>query len=223
MDFVEWPAILQPRDILIVTPNKTKSLTTTLTEFEQVQPVIRPPWKVSLFFNKLVGPQILAWRAMIASLEGRSNLIRLPLFDLHYWPSDAEIASGAVPHSDGSEFADTSLYSAGDIEGVTVSGLQGEKRITVDFGQYGQIFQAGQYFGIANDPHIAKKVTWDDNVATIDFISSLRRDFTDAPFRLRPDLIARLTDDEGGELPLEYGRWSAPQLDFTEAFYEPLS
>lgn len=223
MDLIEWPSVLQPRNINIRPPRQTKSLTKSLTNFEQVQPVIRPPWRVTLSFATLVGDQVLAYRAFLAACEGRANLVRLPIFDLHHWATDAQLQGGSVPHSDGTPFSDGALYVTEDISGVTVTGVQGEKQITADFGEYGQILKAGQYFGVADDLHIATAVFWGSNVATIRFTSSLRRDHAEAPLRLRPYLIARLAEDETGDHDLQFGRWAEPVLDFEEAFYEPLS
>lgn len=223
MSWIEWPAVLQPRDINLTPPRQTKSLTKSLTNFEQVQPVIRPPWRGRLAFATLEGDQVLAYRAFLAACEGRSNLFRLPIFDLHHWASDAQIAAGSAPHSDGSEFSDGALYLTNDLSGVTVTGIQGEKQIVVDFGAYGPILKAGQYFGIGNDLHIATGVWWDGSTATIRFTSSLRRDHSAAPLRLRPYLIAKLAQDDSGDHELAYGRWTEPVLEFEEAFYEPLS
>lgn len=223
MDWIEWPSVLQPRNINIRPPRQTKSLTKSLTNFEQVQPVIRPPWSVRLGFGTLEGEKVLAYRALLAACEGRSNLVRLPVFDLNFWATAAEIAAGSVGHGDGSSFSDGALYVTDDLSGVTATGAQGEKEIVVDFGSYGQLLKAGHYFGIGNDLHIATGVWWTGNVATIRFTSSLRRNHTAAQFRLRPYLIARLADDDVGEHDLEYGRWTAPVLEFQEAFYEPLS
>ena len=223
MELIEWPSVLQPRNINIRPPSQTKSLTRTLTNFEQVQPVIRPPWRVSLSFATLVGDQVLAYRALLAACEGRTNPIRLPIFDLHYWASDAQIGAGQAGHSDTALFSDFSTYAVTDLSGVVVSGMQGEKQITVEFGQYGPILKAGQYFGIADDLHIATGVWWTGTIATIKFTSSLRRDHVNAPLRLHPYLIARLADDNTGEHELTYGRWTEPVLELEEVFYEPIS
>lgn len=223
MSWIEWPTVLQPRDINITPPRDTKSMTKSLTNFEQVQPVIRPPWRGRLAFATLEGDQVLAYRAFLAACEGRSNLFRLPIFDLHHWASEAQIAAGAATHSDGTEFSDGALYLTDDLSGVTVTGIQGEKQIDVDFGAYGPILKAGQYFGIGNDLHIATGVWWAGSTATIKFTSSLRRDHHAAPLRLRPYLIAKLAQDDSGDHELAYGRWTEPVLEFEEAFYEPLS
>lgn len=223
MNWIEWPSVLQPRAINIAPPRDTKSLTKSLTNFEQVQSVIRPPWRGRLTFGTLHGDQVLAYRAFLAACEGRTNLFRLPIFDLHHWATDTQIGAGETPHSDGTPFSDGALYLTSDLSGVTASGVQGAKQIVVNFGAYGQLLKAGQYFGIDNDLHIATGVTWSGSVATIKFTSSLRRDHTGAKFRLRPFLIARLAEDNVGDHELEYGRWTAPVIEFEEAFYEPLS
>jgi hypothetical protein len=222
MELIEWPSALQPRNINIRPPSQTKSLTKTLTNFEQVQPVIRPPWRVSLSFATLVGDKVLAYRALLAACEGRTNPIRLPIFDLHHWASDFQIGVGGASHSDTALFSDLTAYDVTDLSGVVVNGIQGEKQISVDFGEYGAVLMAGQYFGVADDLHIATGVWWAGTVATIKFTSSLRRDHVNAPLRLRPYLIARLADDNTGEHDLAYGRWTEPALELEEVFYELL-
>ena len=220
---INWPANLVPTDITILPPRKTAGLSTSLSELTQAVPVIRPPFGLVLEFGNLFGDEVLAYRALLASLEGRANTVRVPLFDMWFAATDAQIHAGSVSHSDGTAFSDGALYHTGDVAGVTVTGVQGQRVITVDFGAYGQLLQGGLYFGIDDHPYIAQGVSWTGSVAKISCSPTLRTDYAAARVKLRPTMIARLTDDDGGQHKLRRGRWTAPVMELTEAFDEPLS
>lgn len=223
MSIFDWPPTLVPRHVSIRPPRKTAGLTTSLTEFSQAVPVIRPPFDLTLEFDAIIGADVLAWRAMIALLEGRANLLRIPLFDLWYRATEAQIGAGVVPHSDDTYFADGAGYLTDDLVGVLVSGVQGQRNITADFGAYGQLLEGGLYFGLGDEPYIATSVTWEGTVATIRTSPTLRKDYVDQPLRLKPVMIAQLKDDDAGELRLQNLRWGTPTLELVEAFDEPLS
>lgn len=219
---IDWPANLCPANVLVRPPRKTQGLTTSLSQFTQRIPSIRPPFGLTIEFGALFGDKVLAYRALLASLEGRANTVRVPLFDFWFRASDAEMGAGFVPHDDGSPFSDGSLYATGDIEGVTASGVQGQRTLTVDFGAYGQLLQGGMYFGLRDHPYIAQTVAWAGAVATIHCSPSLRTAYTAEPLRTRPTMIAGLIEDDGGEHMLRRGRWTQPTLDFEERFDQPL-
>lgn len=218
MSTFDWPATLVPRHIEILPPRATQGLSTSLTQFTQVQPAIRPPFRVSLEFDELFGDDVLAWRAIMALLEGRANLARIPLFDLWYRASDAAIGAGLVAHGDGTPFSDGALYSTTDIAGVTVTGVQGQRNIAVDFGVYGPLLKAGQYFGIGDHPYICSGISWVGTVATIRCSPTLRIDYTAEALRLKPVMIGRQTSDDGGTLSLRNLRHGGPSIVFEEDF-----
>lgn len=222
MAIFDWPATLVPRNITILPPRKTQSLTESLTSFVQVVPAIRPPFTVTMEFDAIEGDDVLAWRAMEALLEGRANVARLPLFDLWYRATDAEIGAGVVPHSDGSYFSDGAGYLTSDIDGVLVSGVQGQRTITADFGAFGQLLQAGLYFGLGEHPYVASGVTWAGSVSTIRCSPTLRADCTAVPLRLKPTMLGRLTTDDGMALKLQNLRHGTPVVTFQEDFQEGL-
>lgn len=219
----DWPAILVPDNVTVRPPRKTAGLTTSLSEFTQAVPVIRPPFGLVLEFGNLFGAEVLAWRALLASLEGRANMVRVPLFDLWLRATDAQIGAGAVTHSDGTSFSDGALYVTDDLAGVTVTGVQGQRTIMVDFGDYGQVLQGGLYFGIGEHPYIAQAVWWEGSVATIRCSPTLRTAYDAVPLKLRPTMIAGQPSDDGGDLKLMRARYGAPVLELLERFDEPLS
>lgn len=218
MTTFDWPATLVPRDIEILPPNATQGLTTSLTQFTQVQAAVRPPFTVTMDFDALFGDDVLAWRAIMALLEGRANLARLPLFDLWYRANDAAIVAGRVLHGDGAGFSDAASYLTADLSGVVVSGVQGQRNIAVDFGVYGQLLKAGQYFGIGDHPYLASGITWAGTVATIRCSPTLRIAYSAQPLKLKPTMIGRQTRDDGGALKLKNLRHGAPSIVFQEDF-----
>ena len=218
MSTFDWPATLVPRHIQILPPRATQGLTTSLTQFTQAQAAIRPPFLVSMEFDELFGDDVLAWRAFMALLEGRANLARIPLFDLWFRAKDADIVAGRVLHGDGSGFSDAASYLTADLSGVTVTGVQGQRNIVVDFGVYGRLLKAGHYFGIGDQPYIASGITWAGTVATIRCSPTLRIAYTAEPLRLKPVMVGRMTGDDGGALKLSNLRHGAPQVVFQEDF-----
>lgn len=223
MTIFDWPMSLVPLNISIRPPRKTVGLTTSLTQFTQASPAIRAPFGMTLEFDELIGSDVLAYRALLAMLEGRANAVRVPLFDMWLAASDAQISAGLVPHSDGTAFADSALYATNDIQGVLVTGVQGARYITADFGSYGEILEGGQYFGLGDQPYVCATVTWEGSVAKIRCSPTLRQDYTAQPLRLRPVMVGRLTGDDVGEHNLKQISHTAPTLDFEETFVGPLS
>lgn len=222
---VEWAHKgLSPRIINLRLVNKTRSAGESITGFEQVASSFATRWAFSLEFNNLKRHLVPAYRAMIAALDGRANALRVPVFDPQYWPDDMALGLAiSSPHSDGSTFSDSSEYLTTDVAGLTVTATKGANSISVDFGSYGRIFDGGLYFGINDETYLSTSVTWAGNVATIKFKPSLRQDHAGSTFRLRPRLIMRLANDEGGDLPLEYGLTGSPTLELVEVLPEELS
>ena len=219
----DWPANLVPKDISVRPPRATAGFSRSLTNTTQVVPVIRPPFAMTLVFDTLFGDDLIAYRAAIASFEGRANKARVPLFDLKYRATDAQIGAGAVTHSDGTSFSDGALYLTDDLDGVTVTGVQGQRTITADFGSYGELLQGGLYFGLGDHPYIASAVWWDGSVATIRCNRTLITDYDAEPLRLKPTMLCRLPDDNAGEHAMRQLYAAQPSLDLVEDFDEVLS
>ena len=226
-EIFDWPGALCPANIAVLPPRRTAGLTESVTNLTQSVPAIRPPFGLKLEFGTLIGGKVLAYRALLASLEGRANRVRVPLFDLWHRARDERIGAGLAPHSDGARFADGAQYLTADLSGVTVTGVQGQRHITADFSAYAAgdlnaLMQGGLYFGLGDQPYIASGVWWEGSVADIRCSPTLRRDYDAEPLRLRPVMIAGLIDDDGGELMLKRGRYGGPALDLMERFDGPL-
>lgn len=219
----DWPANLIPENPRIKPPRQTAGISTSLTNLTQRVPVIRPPFTMQLDFGNLFGDEVLAWRAMEGLFEGRANICRVPLFDLWFQPDEVQIRAGAVTHSDGTSFSDGARYLTGDLSGVTVTALQGDRMISVDFGDYGQILQGGLYFGIGERPYLATGVWWNGNVATIRTSPTMRHNYAGEAVKLRPTMLVGLVDDDAADLALVRARYGTAVLDLVERFDEPLS
>lgn len=221
---IEWMhPRLSPKIIDLRIINQTRSAGESVTGFEQVVSGVQARWAFSLEFNNLKRETIPSYRAMIASLEGRANALRVPVFDPKFWPSEEVLGIALVPHSDETPFGDGGLYLANDVSGITATGLAGSKEIEIDFGSYGEVFDAGLYFGIEDETYISTSVIWAGSVATIKFAPGLRQDHTAAIFRLRPRLIMRLAGDDVGGHPLDRGIITAPSLELVEILPDELT
>ncbi|WP_447727282.1 hypothetical protein [Sphingomonas koreensis] len=218
----EWPTNLVPVNIEVRPPRKTVGLSRSLTEFTQAVPSIRPPFGMSMEFSNLSGDEVLAYRALLGSFEGRANTVRVPLFDLWAAGTAFQLGAGGSTHSDGTSFSDGALYLVEDLSGVLVTGTQGDRLITADFGDYGPLLQGGQYFGLGDHPYLATGVWWDGSVATIRCSRTIVADYAEQPLKLRPTMIAGLPDDDTGQMSLKHGYYGSPTLDLEERFDEPL-
>lgn len=220
---IEWAhKDLAPRALNLRIINRTRSAGESITGFEQVAPTFAARWGFSLEFNNLKRHLIPSYRVMIAKLRGRENVLRVPVFDPHFWPADELLGLVSVGHSDGTDFSDGAEYVTADISGVSASGTKGDTQIEVDFGSYGQIFDGGLYFGIDDETYLATGVSWLGSVATINFEPSLRKDHVAGSFRLRPYLIMRLADDEQGNAMFERALIGAPSLELVEVLPDEL-
>jgi hypothetical protein len=215
-ELITFPRRLVARTTNLRLINRTRSSQESLSGFVQVAASVAQRWALTLEFNTLKRENVLAYRAIIAALEGKANHLRVPIVDSRLWPEDAALGLEDVPHSDGTPFDDGTLYSAGDIAGVYVNALKGSKRISVDMGAFGEAFTAGQYFGIGDELYICTRIWWEGSVATVDCQPGLRRDHSGSPFRLRPVLVCQLAEDEVGDHPLEWGIRTSPTLDLRE-------
>lgn len=221
MSLMEWPATLDPAIITVIPPGEVLSTGKALSGSTQEVPARRPPFGVTLDFSNLFDSQVLAWRAMAAHLAARGR-VRVPLFDA-LEPSDAQIGAATSLHSDGTPFSDGTPYARTDIAGVTASVAAGMRNASIDFGDYGPILKAGQYFNLGDDPHIAKAVFYEGSVASIQFESAAKRTHSNVVVSLRASMIAKLADGQTGAIALDYGRYGAPQIELVEALDGPFS
>lgn len=223
----DWPhPALSPRITNLRLVNRTRSAGESLTGFEQVAYSVTQRWALTLEFNNLKREAILPFRALVASLQGRANAVRVPIRDAWLWPEDGDLGIKNVParddpwreRMDGTEVRDVA---------AAITASVGQKTATVDLSSVRRAQSAilpGMYFGAGDDLHIIALdgLSWAGSSATITFEPAIRRIHNAAPFRFRPTLTCRLADDASGAHPLEWGRRTSPTLDLMEILPDEL-
>lgn len=224
----DWPhPALSPRITDLRLINRTRSAGESITGFEQVAYGVTQRWALSLEFNNLKREAILPYRALLASLQGRANAVRVPIRDEWLWPADDAIGIMNVPSrsdpwrmvDDGEAVEDVAAF---------ISGSTGGKSATVDFSAVNEpelAIYPGMYFGAGDDLHIIALdgLSWSGSTATITFEPGFRRAREGSPFRLRPTLTCRLATDETGRHPMEHGRKTSPSLELVEILPDELA
>ncbi len=191
---LDWPSVLVPHTIDLFPIEQTRSANRSLSGFQQVTEGVTGRWGYVLKFATLAPAGVLAFRGLKAALRGRSQSVKVPVFDPGMWPTDAEITA-------------------------SISGTAGDTTATVNLSSVPspstKLF-AGHYFGAGDDLHIIKSTAWSGSAASITFWPALRSNKSGAAFKLRPSIICRLSDDLSGRHPLERGRLTAPTLELEE-------
>lgn len=112
----------------------------------------RPRWECTLEFGINHAEQALAWRALLARMRGRVNLMRFRVTD-PYGPGIASIYDtykygGNVTHSDGTTHSDGAPYAQFLSAPLVQSGVTGATSIRVNAQRWGDLVSAGHYISI---------------------------------------------------------------------------
>lgn len=214
MALVTLPETLNAKITSLRLFSRSSSSQKSINGFEQTGSTVSQRWKIRLEFNNLKKDEVLQYRAMIAELEGRVNNLIIPVKDPRLW---VDLTSDSSGFSDSASFSDLGQFENSDVTNISLSGEQGMKSVTIQLGDYQSLFKPGMYFGVDNELYICTQLTAPvgDN-QTMTFQPSLRRDYSNATFRLRPVLLAKLIDDESGEHPLDMGLITAPVIELEE-------
>lgn len=166
--------------------------------------------------------RITLWWAISNMLEGMLNPIIVPM-TRRYQPYQDEIEELGVdipvPHSDGAFFSDGSGYvSAGNSILLTssVSARAVSMNVLVE---YGGPIQPGQHFSIDNRLYRVRTAVYTTpNTVALTFRPPLRTSAIEGAVLDfdNPVCQMKLADDGAMQLPLEYGRWSFPTVNFIE-------
>lgn len=222
-----WPASLKPSNVSWSLQNMSRSGGASMTGAEQVVSSDAGRWKASISIE-LAGQfredKVLAFRALMAGLQGRVGEILVPVFD-GYRPrdnqgrmlSDKEVAGFA----EGFVF-DHSGFGQDDISfAVTTSAAAlGATQISLNFtGTTGP--RPGHYFSIGDRLYLAHAV-WQNTAGGVTYVQFAPRLRAAAPTGTaviidKPRCLMRLASDDTGELTLRLRRFGSVSLDFTEA------
>jgi len=222
---MQWPAAIFPRQAMFHPDTPSRSGGLSITGFEQVTVSNAGRWKARVDVPITNENAILAWRAMLAQLEGRTGTILVPKWELQ-GPRDI---NGRRLEQIGSASYAEDLYNW-DLSGwgqdeftharLASAAALGATQISLTLVN-GRGPQPGQYFGIGNRLYLAHAV-WQETPTSptqVRFWPRLRAAASSSTRVIldRPVCLMRLADDTSGELSLEFGRWGNASLDFIEA------
>ncbi|MGM5018731.1 hypothetical protein [Tardiphaga sp. 367_B4_N1_1] len=163
---ISWPADLKPIDGGYVQSVKSLSGGQSLSGHEQVAPQLADRWMASFTFNVNSDAMVLAMRAFLIGMRGRTNSVLLPAFDLARapWRADAygrKVTPGLVrnPRLDGTPYADTAdLRSTLITAKMSASALLNAVTISVAMVSGGKPLP-GHFLSIGNRMHAVTDVT----------------------------------------------------------------
>jgi hypothetical protein len=167
--------------------------------------------------------RILCWRAIANLLEGRLNPILVPIVPRRSQPNQAVAAEfglfDQVPHDDDTFFDDDTGY-VGGANDVRLAGSVAVRAVTANVTiNYGGTLQPGHDFSIGERGYRLRTVVYTSaTTATITFRPPLR-DAASLGDRLEfdePVCRMKLAEDGGMNLPLDYGYWAFPTVQFVE-------
>lgn len=217
-----WPInVLSPREFMMDIAPRSLAGPSSVSGVGQVAASDAGIWKASYGGIPVVNCQsITLWRALNTLLEGRMNSVAVP-YSMRCQPfsSDWESVHDGVPHSDGSPFADSGLYQSRLIDVHLTSNipLRGTTANIALHTAYG--VQPGQVFSIKDRLYRIRTLQMiGENTATITFRPPAREAVSagsEIEFD-RPVCRMRLATDAEMDLPLDYGLWSFPTVNFIE-------
>jgi hypothetical protein len=171
---------------------------------------------------------ILAWRAILAKLQGRSNILIIGPYDELNAPAGIAGTSygGDIPHGDDAEFSDGAEYEQAETPAeIAAAYAAGTTTITVDM-LASHTPEPGQYFSVldrlfiidaAVETAVADRWTltvWPparDAVTAAQVTAGLAAEFD------KPQCKMRLSQDAAGQLRLAQRYRSSPTVDLVEA------
>lgn len=224
---IVWPHLLQPRNTSVDPVYRSLSGPTAVSGFSQVVASDAGLWKATFdtipVYDMNGRSLTKLWRAIGGLAEGRLNSLLIPICEAGRRPVPAgsvdDDINVSVPHSDGTYFSDGSGYVTQYTEVVTTAGAAVRATTLVLAKPAVTELEPGQRFSIGERLYQIKSVTeQDDTSATVKIWPPLR-EFVGVGAQLefdRPVLRVRLATDSEMDLPLEYGRWSFPSVNFLE-------
>jgi len=219
-----WPlGVLPPRELMIDIAPRSLAGPSSVSGVSQVVASDAGIWKATYAGIPVVDDQkVLAWRAINNLLEGRLISILVPIWRW-YQPVPAEADELAlydpVPHSDQSPFSDGSMYQGGVID-VTLASSIPLRGVTANISiKSADMIQPGQHFSIEGRLYRVRTVNYTSETTAAITFRPPAREAASVGARLEFDFPVcrmRLASDGEMDLPLDYGRWSFPTVNFIE-------
>lgn len=226
-----WPIdALKPRSATPHLAERTLSGAASLTGQTQVSATDAGIWTCSYEgFPVVTRNRVIMWRALQAYLEGRLNVIDVPLYDyeVDFSPVATDLDWKAlltsVPHSDGAYFSDGSGYAIDEITDITTTASAALRATSVTVSvTYGPELQPGMIFELN---HATKGPRWymvksyNSTTGALTFRPPLREAISSGD-QLRftnPKCRMRLSSDDAMLLKLDAPGHGFPNVSFVEA------
>lgn len=218
---IRWPwSVLPPRNLSVDIAPRNLAGPSSVSGKTQVVSSDAGLWKISLEQIPVVSDDsIKTFRAIDTLLEGRLNAIVVPI-SRFYQPvhPDADTLGlyDPVPHSDGATFSDGTGYVGGSIK-VTAAHDAAVRATSLGvLVSYGGDIQPGQHFSL--NERLYRIRTFDPASGAMTFRPPLRDAVTTGTELNFDDPVCRvrLASDDAMNLPLGFGRWSFPTVNFVE-------
>lgn len=219
-----WPSNLIPvRPMFRIKPMLSAG-PRTFSGKKQLGGVDAGYWVATLDAFPIASPdQILDWRGVIAAMQGGLEDLIIGPFDELQAPAEPgyPLFITDIPFSDGSRYSDGSGHSQKTVI-VTLNANLPLRATQASLTKIaGAALRRGMYFSLRNRLHmITKEPQVSGSTITIQFLPPLRLPASagdDVEFA-DPKATMCLSNPDGGDLPLDYGRWSTPSIELEESW-----
>lgn len=219
---IAWPSQLIPRESMFQPESVSRSAGASLVGSEQVSVSPAARWRASFSIPLNTEVKVLAFRAMMAKLQGRAGTILVPKWE-NFGPKDDN--GRRLAHRSGvpdQRRFNLVGFDRSDLTYATTAFAadQSSTRIAIELNDT-EGPRPGQFFGVDDRLYVCQSVWREtgDAPLTVQFVPWLRAGI-EAGARVildRPVCLMRLASDLSGELTMNPSNVSEVQLDFVEA------
>jgi hypothetical protein len=225
-EIIDLPPIFHPQLSNWIIDVRGKSGSEGVTGTGQTRYGSQPRWMVDLDFNAYQTNLVLSWRAIVARLRGRQNVLRVPINDRHRAtlasmgvPVEdiAQVCTG-TPFSDGAFFDDGSGFALNPTIVANASLSAGVKSFTAGTSSTGDKLQAGQWVSYEDWPYLIEaNYPAGPGLYTYEFEPALRRAVpAGGEFRLHATCLMVVSGDLDGRMSLNYNKLGNVSISLTE-------
>jgi hypothetical protein len=220
-NIIDWPASLRPRGGAGFTLNeRSRSGGMSLSGIEQVIGTGAAAWTYEASIDLRSRSSILAFRGLIAALDGRAGVVRVTHCDMDRSP---RFVSG-LGASLGSTFSTGATFATGARFGNTRASMPvnsaaaGATTITATI-PTSWILVPGHRIGIAEGLYEVRSVSRVDTTVTLTIRPGLRAAIGAGAYIVldKPSCLMRLDADAASRVELDLGRFGAASVRMTEA------
>ena len=227
MTVVNWPSSLRPNHSMIpMLERNTASAGVSISGQERLVATDAGRWRYGFRVPVRNRQQVLAWRALVAQAEGRSNLIRVPICDSQYDPARdvrsaiARTYPAGIPYSSGT-FHSSGMGFAISLVNATVASFAGIGATSITLAMIGDyVPEPGHFFGDGDRLYQVKTATLTTGTTyALTFLPRLRDPMfaNDAVRFDRLSCLMRFASDDMLEVEQELRRFSELNVQFVEA------